>query len=286
MLQLLVGQTLNGVIVGTLYGIIALGVTLTFGITGIVNFALGEFMMIGAYVTWYLFDVGGLPYPVAIFPAIAIAAGCGFAADRLLFRFTRNNLINGLLVSIGLISIIEAAALLLWTTTPKDMGYVLSGAVRLGGVSVPKMKLVVFALLAAVMFLTYAALSRTWIGRAAYAYSQNPEAAMLMGVRTEALQSAVVVYSTALAGFGGALYASLYSLEPAMGGLYILKGIEAAILGGIGSLIGSLAGGIILGVTEAVGSIYLPSAFRDAYGLIFVVAILLYQPSGLFGGER
>jgi len=286
MLQLLVGQTLNGVIVGTLYGIIALGVTLTFGITGIVNFALGEFMMIGAYVTWYLFDVGGLPYPVAIFPAIAIAAGCGFAADQLLFRFTRNNLINGLLVSIGLISIIEAAALLLWTTTPKDMGYVLSGAVRLGGVSVPKMKLVVFALLAAVMFLTYAALSRTWIGRAAYAYSQNPEAAMLMGVRTEALQSAVVVYSTALAGFGGALYASLYSLEPAMGGLYILKGIEAAILGGIGSLIGSLAGGIILGVTEAVGSIYLPTAFRDAYGLIFVVAILLYQPSGLFGGER
>jgi branched-chain amino acid transport system permease protein len=261
-------------------------VTLTFGITGIVNFALGEFMMIGAYVTWYLFDVAGLPYPVAIFPAIAIAAGCGFAADQLLFRFTRNNLINGLLVSIGLISIIEAAALLLWTTTPKDMGYVLSGAVRLGGVSVPKMKLVVFALLAAVMFLTYAALSRTWIGRAAYAYSQNPEAAMLMGVRTEALQSAVVVYSTALAGFGGALYASLYSLEPAMGGLYILKGIEAAILGGIGSLIGSLAGGIILGVTEAVGSIYLPSAFRDAYGLIFVVAILLYQPSGLFGGER
>jgi len=286
MLQLLVGQTLNGVIVGTLYGIIALGVTLTFGITGIVNFALGEFMMIGAYVTWYLFDVVGLPFPVAIWPATAAAAACGFAADQLLFRFTRNNLINGLLVSIGLISIIEAAALLLWTTTPKDMGYVLSGAVRLGEVSIPKMKLVVFALLAAVMFLTYAALSRTWIGKAAYAFSQNPEAAMLMGVRTDILQSTVVVYSTALAGFGGALYATLYSLEPSMGGLYILKGVEAAILGGIGSLIGSLAGGIILGVTEAVGSIYLPGAFRDAYGLIFVVAILLYRPSGLFGAER
>ncbi len=273
MLQLLVGQTLNGVIVGTLYGIIALGVTLTFGITGIVNFALGEFMMIGAYVTWYMFDIAGLPYPLAILPAVAIAAGCGFAADQLLFRFTRNNLINGLLVSIGLISIIEAAALVLWTTTPKDMGYVLSGAFRLGAVSLPKMKIVVFALLAAVMFLTYAALSRTWMGRAAYAFSQNPEAAMLMGVRTEILQSGVVVYST-------------YSLEPAMGGLYILKGVEAAILGGIGSLIGSVAGGIILGVTEAVGSIYLPGAFRDAYGLVFVVAILLYQPAGLFGTER
>lgn len=285
MFQLLVGQALNGVIVGTLYGLIALGVTLTFGITGIVNFALGEFMMIGAYFTWYLVDVAGLPFPLALPPAVTAAALCGLAADRLLFRFTRNNLVNGLLVSIGLISVVEAGALLLWTATPKDMSYVLSGAVRLGGISLPKMKLVVFALLLAAILLTYGALARTWTGRAAYAFSQNPEAAMLMGVRTEFLQSSVVVYSTALAGFGGALYASLYSLEPAMGGLYILKGVEAAILGGIGSLAGSLVGGIILGVTEAIGSIYLPSAFRDAYGLVFVVAILLYRPSGLFGSR-
>jgi branched-chain amino acid transport system permease protein len=285
MLQLLIGQTLNGVIVGTLYGIIALGVTLTFGITGIVNFALGEFMMIGAYLAWYLVDVVKLPYPVAVFPAVAVAAACGLVADQLLFRWTRNNLVNGLLVSIGLISVVEAGALLLWTTTPKDMSYVLTGAVRLGAVSLPKMKLVVFALLALAIFLTFAALARTWLGRAAYAFAQNPEAAQLMGVRTGPLQSGVVVYSTALAGFGGALYASLYTLEPAMGGLYILKGVEAAILGGIGSLMGSLVGGIILGVTEAVGSIYLPGAFRDAYGLIFVVAILLWNPSGLFGSR-
>jgi branched-chain amino acid transport system permease protein len=241
--------------------------------------------MIGAYLAWYLVDVAKLPFPVAVLPAVVGAAACGFVADRLLFRYTRNNLVNGLLVSIGLISMVEAGALLLWTTTPKDMSFVLTGAVKLGAISLPKMKLVVFALLAVVIFLTFAALSRTWLGRAAYAYSQNPEAAMLMGVRTDLLQSGVVVYSTALAGFGGALYACLYTLEPAMGGLYILKGVEAAILGGIGSLLGSLVGGIILGVTEAVGSIYLPSAFRDAYGLVFVVAILLYNPSGLFGSR-
>jgi branched-chain amino acid transport system permease protein len=286
MVQLLIGQTLNGVIVGTLYGIIALGVTLTFGITGIVNFALGEFMMMGAYFTWYLVDVVGLPFPLAVLPAVAGAACCGFLADQLLFRFTRNNLVNGLLVSIGLISVVEAGALLLWSATPKDMSYVLTGSLLLGDISLPKMKLVVFALLAVVIFFTYAALSRTWMGRAAYAFAQNAEAAMLMGVKIARLQSGVVVYSTALAGFGGALYASLYSLEPAMGGMYILKGVEAAILGGIGSPLGSLVGGVILGVTEAVGSIYLPSAFRDAYGLIFVVAILLYRPSGLFGAEK
>src|SRR5258708_22484804 len=125
MLQLLAGQALNGVIVGTLYGIIALGVTLTFGITGIVNFALGEFMMIGAYLAWYLVDVVGLPYPVALLPAVAGAALCGFAAHQLLFRFTRNHPVNGLLVSLRLISLVQARALLLWPTTPNGISYVL-----------------------------------------------------------------------------------------------------------------------------------------------------------------
>ena len=108
---------------------------------------------------------------------------------------------------------------------------------------------------------------------------------MLMGVHTPRLESAVMLYSTGLAGLGGALYASLYSLEPAMGGVYVLKGMEAAILGGIGSLMGSLWGGVILGVIEGVGSIFLPTAFRDAYGLAVLVAILLFRPAGLFGDE-
>jgi branched-chain amino acid transport system permease protein len=284
--QLILGQLLNGAIVGTLYGILALGVTLTFGITGIVNFALGAFMMLGAYMAWYFTDVVGLPYPLAVPCAVAVTALAGLLADQALFRFTRNNLVNGLLVSIGLIAVMEAGALLIWTTTPKDMHYVMPGVFIVGGLVIPKMKLTVFVVLLGVILATYAALTRTWIGRAAYAYAQNPEAAELMGVRTGLLQSGVVVYSTALAGLGGALYASLYSLEPGMGSLFILKAVEAAILAGIGSVLGSLFGGIILGVTEGIGSIYLPIAFRDAYGLIFLVLILLVKPAGLFAGRK
>jgi branched-chain amino acid transport system permease protein len=284
--QLLVGQLLNGAIVGTLYGIVALGVTLTFGITGIVNFALGAFMMLGAYMAWYLSDGAGLPYPLAVPCAVAITALAGLVADQALFRFTRNNLVNGLLVSIGLIAVMEGGALLLWTSTPKNMNYVLPGVFTLFGLVVPKMKLVVFLVLLGVILATYAALTRTWIGRAAYAYSQNPEAAELMGVRTKLMQSGVVVYSTGLAGLGGALYASLYSIDPSMGSLYILKAVESAILAGIGSVMGSLFGGVVLGITEGVGSIYLPIAFRDAYGLVFLVAILLFKPAGLFAGRR
>lgn len=284
--QLLLGQLLNGAIVGTLYGIIALGVTLTFGITGIVNFALGVFMMLGAYAAWYYTDVAGLSYPLAVLCAVATTALAGLIADQALFRFTRNNLVNGLLVSIGMIAVLEASALLIFTSTPKELHRVLPGVVQIFGFVLPKMKLLVFFLLLAVILATYMALTRTWIGRAAYAYAQNAEAAELMGVRTSRLQTGVVVYSTALAGLGGALYASLYSLEPTLGSLFVLKAVEAAILAGIGSVIGSLLGGVILGVTEGIGSIYLPLAFRDAYGLIFLVAILLFKPAGLFAGRK
>jgi branched-chain amino acid transport system permease protein len=286
MAQLIAGQFLNGIIIGALYGIIALGVTMTFGITGIVNFALGQFMMIGAYATWRLTDLAGLPFPLAALLAVLLAAGVGFLADQALFRFTRNNLVNGLLVSIGLISVIESAALLLYTATPKNMDYVLTGSWTFGDVTLSRMKILTFAILIAVIGLTWAGLAKTWLGRATRAYAQNPEAAMLMGVRTNLLQTGVVVYSCALAGLGGALYAGLYSLEPSMGSLFILKGVEAAILAGVGNLLGALVGGIILGVTESVGSLFLPSAFRDAYGLAFLVAILLFRPSGLFGSQK
>jgi len=282
MLQLVVGQLLNGIIVGTLYAIIALGVTLTFGITGIVNFALGVFMMLGAYVTWHLTDVVGIAYPLAIPLAVASVALLGLVVDQALFRFTRNNLINGLIVSIGLISVIVAVVLMIWTTTPQNMHYVLPGVFRIAGVIVPRMKAVVFVVLLFVILLTYAGLTRTWAGRAAYAYAQNPEAAALMGVRTKVLQAGVAAYSAALAGLGGALYASLYSITPEIGSAYVLKGVEAAILAGIGSVVGSLAGGIIIGVAEGIGSIFLPSAYNDAYGLVFLVLILLFKPAGLF----
>lgn len=285
MTQLILGQLLNGIIVGSLYGIIALGVTLTFGLTGIVNFALGAFMMLGAYSTWYLYDVNHLPYPVAVIGAVFIVSIIGYLSDLMLFRFTRGNLVNGLLVSIGLISVFEALVLAAFTTTPKDLTYVLPGAFQIAGMFLPKIKVVVCLVFLAIIFGTYLALTRTWLGRAAFAYAQNPEAAALMGIRTERLQTIVVVYSTALAGLGGGLYASMYSLEPTIGAAYILKAVEAAILAGVGSVIGALGGGIILGVSENIGSVFFPSAFRDAYGLVFLIAILLVRPSGLFGDK-
>jgi branched-chain amino acid transport system permease protein len=243
MAQLVVSQFVNGLIVGALYGIVALAVTLTFGITGVVNFALGAFMVLGAYFTWVCHEIVGVSYVSSVILAIAGVSILGYLADVGLFRFTRNHLVNGLLVSIGLISIIEASVLLLWTATPKNLAYVLPGVVRVAGIVVPKIKLVVVAVLVTVVVITYVGLTRTWLGRAAFAYAQNPEAAALMGVRTTRLETVVFVYSTALVALGGALYASLYSIEPSLGTFYVLKGVEAAILAGVGEVLGSLVGG-------------------------------------------
>jgi branched-chain amino acid transport system permease protein len=225
----------------------------------------------------------GLPYPAAVLGAVIFVAIVGYISDRALFQFTRGNLVNGLLVSIGMISVFEALVLAAFTTTPKDLTYVLPGALHIAGIVLPKIKVAVCVVFLAVIFGTYLALTRTWLGRAAFAYAQNPEAAALMGVRTGRLQTIVVVYSTALAGLGGGLYASMYSIEPTIGSAYILKAVEAAILAGVGSVIGALGGGIILGVSENLGSVFFPSAFRDAYGLVFLIAILLVRPGGLFG---
>ena len=285
MMQLVVGQLINGVIIGSLYGIIALAVSLTSGITGIVNFALGVFMMVGAYLTWHLNANFGVAFPLAAAFASAAVAVLGLVADVLLFRHTRNNLINGLIVSIGLTSVLIAGVSLIWTTTPQNMDPFVSGVFSIGGVVVPKMKVLMCVILVSLFVMTYYALTKTWAGRAAYAYSQNPEAAELMGVATVRLQVGVATFGAALCGVAGAMYATLYSLSPEIGALYILKGIEAALLVGVGSILGALIGGIMIGIAEGVGSIFLPLAFNDAYGLVMLVLVLLFRPAGLFGGR-
>src|SRR5207247_10670013 len=156
---------------------------------------------------------GGLPAPVAGVHGCRVAAAAGYPPPTAFFPVTRTILVNALLVSIGLTSIFESAAMLLWTATPVEMHFGLPGALRVGDIGLPKMKLVVFAVIVVVIVATYLALARTWLGRAAFAYAQNPEAAMLMGVHTPRLETAVMLYSTRIAGAGRGLYARIYSLE-------------------------------------------------------------------------
>jgi len=173
MMQLIAGQLINGIIVGSLYGIIALAVSLTSGITGVVNFALGAFMLVGAYLTWHLNETYGVAFPFAVILVMGVVALIGLVADVLLFRHTRNNLINGLIVSIGLVSVIVALVHMTWTSTPQNMQPFVTGVFTVGGVVVPKMKLLMGVVLILIVSMTYLGLTRTWMGRAAYAYAQN-----------------------------------------------------------------------------------------------------------------
>jgi len=284
-MQLIAGQLINGMIVGSLYGIIALAVSLTSGITGIVNFALGAYMLVAAYLTWHLHEIYSLPFPLAVILVMGAVALIGLIADVLLFRHTRNNLINGLIVSIGLVSVIVALVHMKWTSTPQNMQPFVTGVFVVSGIIVPKMKLLMGVVLLSIVGATYLGLTRTWVGRAAFAYAQNPEAAALMGVATGRLQLGVATFGAALCGLAGAMYATLYSLTPEIGALYMLKGVEGALLAGIGSVMGALFGGMLIGVAEGLGSVFLPLAFNDAYGLLMLVLVLLFRPAGLFGGR-
>ena len=134
MMQLIAGQLINGIIVGSLYGIIALAVSLTSGITGVVNFALGAFMLVGAYLTWHLNETYSVAFPFAVILVMGAVALIGLVADVLLFRHTRNNLINGLIVSIGLVSVIVALVHMTWTSTPQNMQPFVAGVFTVGGV--------------------------------------------------------------------------------------------------------------------------------------------------------
>ncbi|MES2399492.1 MAG: branched-chain amino acid ABC transporter permease [Pseudomonadota bacterium] len=284
--SLLIGQFINGAIIGAIYGILALAISLTFGLTGIVNFALGSFMMVGAYCTWAMCALYNWPYPLAVAAAVALTAVLGWVADLLLFRLTRDHLVNGLLVSIGLVFIMEAAVQMIFTTTPQVLDPVVTGSVSVGAASVPTMRLVVLTLLCGCVGATYGMLNWTRVGRAIRAFAQDREGALVVGIPGARLQRLIFVGSTAIAGLGGALYASLYSIEPAMGAVYVLKAVEGAVLAGIGSTLGVLAAGIGLGTIESVASLHLPLAFRDAYGLLAMILILLFRPMGLFGARR
>lgn len=286
MFEAILSQIINGIIIGSLYGVIGLAVTLTFSITGVVNFAFGAYMVVGAYLTWWLTATIGLPYVLAVLAATTLLGVMGLIIDKGLFVFTRNNLVNGLLVSIGLIFIIEGLILLQWTSTPKQIGHVLSGNTEFLKMQFPTLRLVILAILVFITMLTYWISKHTWLGRATLMYAQNPEAAQLMGIRTKTLQSYTVIYSAVLTGLGGGLYAALYSLEPSIGFVMIIKAVEGAILSGIGSIIGALAGGWFIGISESIGTFFLPLAYQDIYGLVLLVAILLFKPNGLFGGKQ
>jgi branched-chain amino acid transport system permease protein len=279
-------QTLvYGVLVGALYGLAAVGLSLVFGVTDFLNVAHGEFLMLGGYASFWLFNLLGVD-PFASIPlSIIFLALIGFILYRVLFvRMvklpTEDKIRNTLLVGFGLGLILQNVAQRLWTAdirsiTPDYVGAVFEVAdVRFPIVRVAGLVISFVALIGLQLFLR-----RTYTGKAIRATVEDWEAATLMGINVYRVYLLSFVMGAALAGVAGTLVGVGYSLEPTMGMHWTLTALIVMVLGGFGSITGTFVGGIVLGATESVASVIIGSNYRQVVGLVIFILVLIVRQS-------
>ncbi|PYN00549.1 MAG: branched-chain amino acid ABC transporter permease [Candidatus Rokuibacteriota bacterium] len=283
-IDLLVQALLNGFGLAMVYVLVALGLTLIFSILEIINFAHGEFYMLGGYVTYYVFAVFGVNYFATLGFAILAVGLAGVVAERLIFRYLRGKTLNAFIVSLGLLWVMQASAQLSFGVLDKPVPSAFSGIVRAFGLVISVERLVVS--LSAIVLIAALYLFLRWSrpGRAMRAVAQDADAAALQGVDIELVSALGFGIGCALAGGAGGLLAPVFAVSPAMGALPVVKAFIIIIIGGMGSLPGAVVGGLLLGSVEGLGSLFMGSAAVNVLGFLVVILVLLVRPRGLFGG--
>jgi branched-chain amino acid transport system permease protein len=286
--SLFLQQVSNGLIVGSVYSLIAIGLTMIFGVMRIANFAHGDFSMLGAYFALYAAAfMTGLFGWVGSMVVAAIGVGIiGYFVERYLFRPLLNRWtdIDIIMMSIGLFIVLENVAQLIFGATPKMiMDPFHSKSINLFFFSTSVIRLLSFLLAIISIALLQLFLTRTKMGVAIRATSQNSNAALLMGVNINFIYSITFIVGSALAGLGGVLYGTIFAVFPTMGALPTLKAFAITILGGMGNIRGAIFGGFILGVAETLGGNYISMEYKNSIGFVIVILVLLIIPQGLFG---
>lgn len=282
--EALLEQLINGLMMGSVYVLVALGMVLIYGVMHVVNFAHGVLFTLGGYLGYFFYHRVLDSYVLAIVLAVLSLALIGVLLERGVFRPLTGNLRNQVIASLGLILFLENLVVALWgpnalqwkvATTEQ---WVQIGELRF---SLHHLGIIVITLLlvtALGLFLKY-----TRFGTAIRATSQSQEAAMVVGIPVRTVQWSSFALGCMLAGVGGALVGPLFLVFPQMGDVPLIKGLAGILLGGMGSVPGAVIGGLILGITESVSTLFLPTDYRDSIAFMMMVAILLVRPQGLFG---
>lgn len=277
-------QTINGLAIGGVYVLIALGLTTVFGILGIAHFAHGSISMSGGYLTFFL--VTGLGFPVLAAIPIALIAGMwlGVLVEILAYRPVRNaNHINAFIVALGLTMMVEGINLQLFGHEQVVIPTGLSQVFRLGGITIPELRLYVIigAIVLVVAMMIF--VERTKTGQAIRAVAENRDAAILMGVNVKTIPLIVFSVSTALGVAAGIMVGALFAIAPGIGEGLVVKGFAVLILGGLGSFPGAILGGTVLGITESIAAGFISSAYKDVIAFVVMILVLLIRPQGLLG---
>ncbi|HEU0148401.1 MAG TPA: branched-chain amino acid ABC transporter permease [Bradyrhizobium sp.] len=274
----------NGLVLGAFYALSALGLTLVFGLMRVVNFAHGEFYVVGGLFGWALTVMLGWNYFLAVIVVVVVLGVLGYLIDQILIARVRGQGEEPtILLTIGLSIFIANTALLIVGTTPVTVASPFaSKPLFLGPVVITQARLVLVAICAVLIAAANLLIQKTTLGRAMRATFQDPMAAQLVGIRTPRIYGFTFALGAALAGAAGMLLGSIYVVEASAGGVISLKAFVVVILGGMGSFAGAVAGGLILGLTEALWGGYVSTGYVDAIGFALVIVTLLVRPYGLF----
>jgi branched-chain amino acid transport system permease protein len=291
-MQPLVQNLVYGILVGALYGLAAVGLSLVFGVTKFLNVAHGELLMLGGYASFWLFTLWRIDPFVSLPLAIVFLIVVGAVFYKLLFaRMVKlaegAKIQNTLLVGFGLSLILQNLALRLWTADTRSITTFYSGSVfTLLGVRFPIVRVASMGIALVVIVALQLFLRRTYTGKALRATVENWEAATLMGIDIQRVYLLSFVMGAALAGVAGCLVSVGYSIDPTMGMSWTLKSLIVMVLGGLGSITGTFVGGLVLGLTESATGYFLSLTYREVVGLVLFVLILIFRPQGLFGAKE
>jgi len=303
LMDILLQQIINGLVLGSMYALIALGYTMVYGIIQLINFAHGEVLMIGALTSWSCIGLmqdampgapGWLVLLLATVIACVVAAALNYTIEKVAYKRLRNSpRLAPLITAIGMSILLQTLAMIIWKPNYKPYPTLLPAApFEVGGAVITTTQVLILAVtviaLAAMVYLV----SYTRLGRAMRATAENPRVAALMGVKPDMVISATFIIGAVLAAIAGIMWAANYgTAQHTMGFLPGLKAFTAAVFGGIGNLTGAVVGGVLLGLIEAIGSGYigtltggvLGSHYTDIFAFIVLIVILTLRPSGLLG---
>jgi branched-chain amino acid transport system permease protein len=281
-------SVLSGVLVGGVYALIGIGLTIIFGVMRVINFAHGELLMLGMYATWWIFTKTGLDPYVALLLVVPLMFGVGALLQRVFVNRVLNALPqNQILLTIGLGLIMSNTMMLAFTSDYRILTTSYSSAsFDVAGLSVSQPLLYSFIITAAITAALFWFLQRTDTGQAIRATAQDREAAQLMGINVSWMGILSFGIGSALAGAAGTLIAPTYYIYPQVGGAFTLKAFVIVVLGGMGSIVGATLGGVIIGVTESLAAIYVASGLKELVVFVLFLALLLFRPAGLLGKSR
>lgn len=283
--QVWVQAIANGLALGWLYVLMALGLTLILSIMGILQLAHGEVYMIGAYVTYYCCVSLGVNLYAAMFLSMAIMAVFGVLMEKFLFRPVRAQVLPPIVISVGLTLILMSGAVVGFGLYERSIPRLAHGSFVFLGSAVPKDRIIAVGFAIALLLLLYLFLKKSKYGQAMVASAQSREGALLRGISPSRMSAMAMAIGCALAAAGGTLAGSILMLTPFMGTFPLLKGLVIIVLGGMGSLLGAAIGGIFLGLIDGVVPVAFGPGVTSLAPLIIVIFILLVRPQGLFGHE-